>query len=53
MSGKVSATLKDAKRRCDEKCAKGRDERHARWANRFPFNMIHDMWRGITGEPRN
>ena len=26
--------------------------RRERWADRFPFNMIRDMWHGITGEPR-
>ena len=35
-----------------EKVNAKRVERHERWANRFPFNMLHDMWRGFTGEPR-
>ena len=29
-----------------------RDKRRERWADKFPFNMLHDMWRGVTGEPR-
>ena len=49
MSEKKGTVFKNAK----EKAEKRRAERHKRWAGRFPFNMLHDMWRGITGEPRN
>ena len=35
-----------------EKAKARKAERRERWANRFPFNMLNDMWRGITGQPR-
>ena len=48
MAEKRSSLFKKAKERVDKR----RAERRERWANRFPFNMLHDMWRGFTGEPR-
>ena len=48
MSEKKGNIFKKAK----EKAEKRRAERRAHWAGRFPFNMLHDMLRGITGEPR-
>ena len=35
-----------------EKAKAKRIARRERWADKFPFNMLHDMWRGFTGEPR-
>ena len=29
-----------------------RQKRQEKWAARFPFNIIGEMLRGVTGEPR-
>ena len=49
MSEKKGTLFKKAK----EKAEKRRAERYARLTGCFPFNMLRDMWRGITGEPRS
>ena len=51
MSEKTKS-LKHARESLRSRISKRRAARHERWADRFPFNMLHDMWRGITGEPR-
>ena len=51
MSEKASL-LKQTKENLKTRVNKRRIARHERWADRFPFNMIHDMLHGITGEPR-
>ena len=47
-----ASILKKAKEKAKARRQQRRDKRRERWADKFPFNMLHDMWRGFTDEPR-
>ncbi len=36
-----------AKQKVEEKRAERRERRHQKWAKRFPFNLLGEMWGAV------